>query len=364
MSHRAVKTRLYAAPPHRLAAILLALALLGAAQGAAGAEALPAGKAIRLLVGSPAGGGTDHAARLVAHFLGHALPGSPTIIVQNMPGAGGVLALNHLFARAERDGSVLLVGSSSTLTPDLLRHNPAVAYDPARLAFIGGFAAGSTVLVVNRAAFARMEQGGAPLVVAQVGAARTGAQMALWGAAALGWRIRWISGYAGSADLANALLRGEADMTDTAGLSNLLPLLADRRFMALAQTGVVVKGRFTPRDAFADIPLFSALLAGRLDKRAESAFTHWLGTTTIGKFLALPPSVPAATVARYRAAFRAMTADPHFQDLAASEIGGDYAVMSHEDLGAILAELAAMPESELAILSGLKERYGVPLGAH
>lgn len=363
MSHSVVKTSLHAAPTRRPAAILLALALFGAAASAAAAAALPEGKTIRLLVGSPTGGGTDHAARLVAHFLGRALPGSPTIIVQNMPGAGGILALNHLFARGERDGSILLAGSSSALTPDLLRHNPAVAYDPARLAFIGGFAAGSTVLVVDRAAFARMEQGGAPLVVAQVGAARTGAQMALWGAAALGWRIRWISGYAGSADLANALLRGEADMTDTAGLSNLLPLLSDRRFMALAQTGVVVKGRLKRRDAFPDIPLFSELLAGRLDKRAESAFAHWLGTTTIGKFLALPPDVPAATVALYRAAFQTMIADPHFQDLAASEIGGDYAVMSPEDLGRILAELAAMPESELAILRGLRQRYGVPLGA-
>ena len=99
-----------------------------------------------------------------------------------------------------------------------------------------------------------------------------------------------------------------------------------------------------------------------VDKAAEGAFAHWLRTTTIGKFFALPPDVPPAIVDLYRAAFRTMTADPHFQDLAAVEIGGDYTVMTPEDLGTVTADLAAMPESELAILRGLKQRYGVPLG--
>jgi tripartite-type tricarboxylate transporter receptor subunit TctC len=346
----------------RMAAIL-ALALLSLTVGrdpAAAADALIAGKTIRLLVGSPVGGGTDRTARLVAHYLAPLLPGEPVLIVQNMPGGGGILALNSLAGRSAADGLTLLLGSSSALTPDLVRDNPAVHYDPRQLAFIGGFAADSAVLVADRAAFARMQAGGPPLVVAQVGAARTAAQMALWGAATLGWRIRWISGYAGSADLATALLRGEADMTDTAGRANLQPLLADHRFLALAQSGVMANGRLKPGNGLEAIPLFSDLLAGKLDGPAAPIFARWLATTQIGKFLVLPPATPAPIVAIYRDAFRAMTANPYFQDLAATEIDPDYAVMRPADLARIAAELGAMPESDVAFMRQLKQRYGLP----
>src|SRR5258706_2386615 len=109
-----------------LAAALLGLALAAPAQAAVSFE----GKNVRFIVGSPSGGGTDLTARLLQRALAKQLPGNPTIIVQNMPGASGVVATHNFAMQAAADGTTLLVGSTSEGTPDVVRANPAVRYDP------------------------------------------------------------------------------------------------------------------------------------------------------------------------------------------------------------------------------------------
>ena len=87
----------------------LALALLVAG---AGAQADPAaeffrGKQVRLIVGYGPGGGYDVYARLLARHLGNYIPGKPTVVVQNMPGAGSLRAANHIYTTAPKDGTVI-----------------------------------------------------------------------------------------------------------------------------------------------------------------------------------------------------------------------------------------------------------------
>ncbi len=88
----------------------------------ASAQSAPslAGRTVQVIVGFGAGGGFDLWGRLVARHLGRHLPGHPTVLVQNMPGAGGFLAANHIYNVAPKDGTVLaLVASSTPLGPDL-----------------------------------------------------------------------------------------------------------------------------------------------------------------------------------------------------------------------------------------------------
>src|ERR1700740_760973 len=87
-------------------ALLAALATCGAGSSAATDE-FYAGKQIRLLVSSAPGGVYDVFGRLMARFLPAHLPGHPTVVVQNMPGAGGLKAASYLFNGAPRDGSVI-----------------------------------------------------------------------------------------------------------------------------------------------------------------------------------------------------------------------------------------------------------------
>src|SRR5260221_7802255 len=65
------------------------------------------GKTVALVVGSSTGGGYDTMTRAIARFIGKHIPGNPTVVVRNMPGAGGITALNYIYNAAERDGSVL-----------------------------------------------------------------------------------------------------------------------------------------------------------------------------------------------------------------------------------------------------------------
>ena len=85
--------------------VMLALFLFGA--GSAGAADFYKGKKIRLIVSSSPGGGNDTYSRLLARHLGRNIPGNPSIIVQNMPGAGGVRAASYLYNKARRDGTVM-----------------------------------------------------------------------------------------------------------------------------------------------------------------------------------------------------------------------------------------------------------------
>ncbi len=190
------------------------------------------GKTVRMIVGSTPGGVTDVGARAVARFLGKYLPQSPTVIVQNMPAANGIAAANYFYRQAPPDGLTFLAGSSSQVTPDVIRTNPAVRYDPARFAFIGGVQNAGTLLIVAKSAQDRLlNRSGEPVVMAQVGGARTAALIAVLGAEYLGWNLRWVTGYQGTPQVVFALMKGEADMLDTAGIGAIEPLLKSGHFV-------------------------------------------------------------------------------------------------------------------------------------
>ena len=340
--------------------LALAAALLASATSVQAAASFE-GKNVRFIVGSPSGGGTDLTARLLQRAIAKYVPGNPTIIVQNMPGASGVLATNYFAVQAPPDGLTLLVGSTSEVTPDVVRKNAAVRYDPLKFEYVGGFATTGVVVVANKNSMERMQATGEPINVAQVGSARTGAQIALWGAEYLGWKIRWISGYAGSSQLTLAMLKGESDLTDTAGMTQLKSLLADQRFAAIAQMGQLTKkGTVQRRGAFPDVPLFSELVEPKLSGEKIRAFHNWQSTNALGKYFALPPKTPPDIVQAWRAAFSRMEADPEFKEAASAQLDPDYNLLSEVETLKIVQDMAAIPEEDLAYLIHLREKYGLP----
>src|ERR1700751_4776159 len=101
----------------RLTAGAIVLMLLGGTGALAQGALSFKGKTITMLVGSEAGGGTDAAGRLIAIFLKKYLPGEPTVVVQNMPGASGMTELNYFVRRTQPDGLTVSMGSISTIDP-------------------------------------------------------------------------------------------------------------------------------------------------------------------------------------------------------------------------------------------------------
>ncbi|MEA2988986.1 MAG: hypothetical protein QOG83_1697 [Alphaproteobacteria bacterium] len=321
------------------------------------------GKTVRMIVGSVPGGITDVGARLIARFLGKHLPQSPIIVVQNMPAANGIAAANYFTQQLTPDGLTFLAGSSSQVTPDVMRTNPAVRYDPAKFLFIGGIQNAGTLLIIARRARERLtDRSREAVVMAQVGGTRTGALISVWGSEYLGWNVRWVTGYQGTPQTVFALMRGEADMMDTAGVNVLEPLIKTGNFVPVVQPGVVVDGKLRHRDAFPEVPLATDLLRGKIDGRALHAFESWLKTVQIGKYYALPTNTPAPYVAAYRDAFEKMQADPEFQQQARTAIDPDYVMMSAADTKQLIDDLVAAPNEDLEFLNRLRNKYGLPSG--
>ncbi len=117
------------------AAALIALSLVTRADADPIAEFYK-GKTVSIIVSSPAGGGYDTLARTVARHLSQHVPGNPSIVVQNMPGAGGIVATNHVYANAARDGTV--IGAPNNNVPfEPLFGTSQAKFDPKRLQWLG-----------------------------------------------------------------------------------------------------------------------------------------------------------------------------------------------------------------------------------
>jgi tripartite-type tricarboxylate transporter receptor subunit TctC len=339
--------------------IVLAALLLVVAHPAAAAVSF-AGKRITMLISFPPGGGTDAAARLIGRTLARYLPGNPTMIFQNMPGADGITALNHFYAKVEPDGLTLISGAGNQLSPTNLQRADVVKYDPTRLALIGGLANDSSYLLLRKSAIPRLtNHAAAPVMMGDLDGTRSSAQMALWGAEALRWNVKWVLGYAGTADLLLALDRGEVDMAANNNPSGLSALLASGEVAVYAQTGMLVDGRIVPTGLFPDVPILADLVAGKLTGPSLQTFLEWQQEAQIGKWFALPPLAPAPIVETYRAAFDALFDDGEFRDNAARQIGPDARRMSVADLDGLIKSLAGTSPQTLETMQALRKKYGL-----
>src|SRR5215212_5549076 len=175
------------------------------------------GKTINFVVGFSAGGGTDASARVIAPYLTKYLPGNPTVIVSNMPGADGMTAMNTFVQpqRTPADGTAITMGSTTTSDP-LQYRRPQSHFDPTKFHFIGGVP-------------------------------RSGMQSTAWGIAYLGWNAKWVVGYRGTQDLFIALQRGEIDMTATGNVRDVQHLIDNGTLKILTQSGTVRNGELSTR---------------------------------------------------------------------------------------------------------------------
>ena len=140
------------------------------------------GKTITMIIGFPAGGGTDQSGRLIAAMLAKHLPGEPTLVTQNMPGAEGLMALNYFVQKTKPDGTSMTMGSQSESEPTHYRIAQS-RYDPTKFVYIGGVGRGGSALVIKKDAEPRLYDKSLPPVIMGTtsGAPRRNMQMAGWG---------------------------------------------------------------------------------------------------------------------------------------------------------------------------------------
>jgi len=323
------------------------------------AQSLPS-KHLHVIVGYAAGGGTDAAARLIANYYTKYLPGSPTAVVRNVPGADGVIASNYFAQQVVPDGVTTMVASSTTADPHYYR-KPQSHFDPSKFGIIGGIGRGGTVLLISNNAAARLfNKGAAPVVMGVTGGVpRSGMQAAAWGIEFLGWNARWVVGYRGTNDLIQALERGEIDMTSTGNMFQIRKMTSMGNFKILSQSGAFAHGAFSPRADFGDAPLMTRLVGEKVrEATAAKAFAYWSNMTAIDKWVALPPGAPVVIRDMYREAFKKILQDPDFIEQS-KKISDDFMPMSAEDVETLVFRLWETPNESIEYISAMLNRQGL-----
>jgi tripartite-type tricarboxylate transporter receptor subunit TctC len=261
-----------------------------------------------VVVGSNAGGGYDTFARAVARYMGKHIPGSPTLIVRNMPGAGGMTAANFLYNNADKDGSVIgLVQNNTPFEP--LFGTKEARYDPVRFNWLGSPSAETAMVLlwhaapVNSVAELKVRE----VAVGVSGANSTPAFFTRLLNATLGTRMKPINGYPGQNDVLLAMERREIDGHPSAFFSSVRSTrptwLRDKTAKAIVQYGAEKLAELP------DVPFAPDLVGHDGDRLVmQAAFAP----LTLGRPLLTPPGVASERVAALRRAFAATMADPDF----------------------------------------------------
>lgn len=348
------------------AAVAVAILFLGVANTEAAEAVTFQGKTVTILVGSRAGGTTDLSARLFAPFVAKYLPGKPTAVVQNMPGAHNMTAMNYFAQRSKHNGQTMIMGSGSEVDP-LNYRVPQSRYDPTTFAMIGGVNLGGSNLIIRKEALPRlMNKNAKPVSLGSIaGYPHVGMQMAAWAIGYLGWNARWVTGYGNSADLAVALERGEIDLTGLANetIPKIPPLLDKRKYVILYQTGTDGGTVRSTLPFMANVPMFSTAMRGKItDPIAQQAFNYWRNLSYLFKWMALPPKTPNSIIDVYRTMFHKTTVDPDFIAKSKKITSGFRTISSHE-LTATVRELGRVSSAALGVMTQLLQKQGLNVEA-
>jgi tripartite-type tricarboxylate transporter receptor subunit TctC len=266
------------------------------------------GRTVTIVVSSSAAGGYDTLARAIARHIGNHLPGNPTVIVRNMPGAGGLTATNYLYAAAERDGSVMgLIQNNPPFEP--LFGTAEARFDPRLFNWLGTPSVETAMVLVwhDTPIYSLDDLRRRETIMGASGVNSTPAFFARLLNATLGTRMKIIPGYPGQNDAFVAMERGELDGYPSvfySALSSTRPTwLADKTARAIVQYGP------DKLPELAGVPFAVDLVDDPADKiLMQTAFAP----LSIGRPLVMPPGVGAERVAAMRKALRETIADPEF----------------------------------------------------
>src|SRR5918998_1515249 len=286
----------------------LASAALPAAERAAAQEEFYKGKTVEVLVGFSPGGGYDIYARALAQFLPKHLPGQPTVIVKNMPGAGSITLVNYLLNIAPKDGTVFGSFDQSLIVAPLFGGEFAKV-DASKLSWVGSIAKGNTVCVTWHTSAVKTWD---DLLKKPAVFGGTGRQDVRYTQAAMiknmfGADLKIVTGYKGSSDLRIAMERGEIDATCGDSWTSLKSTAAD--WLREKKVNLLVQFALESHPEIRDVPLLIDKARTAEDK---AALRLLFGAQIAGRPYAAPPGLPPERLQTLRAAFDATMKDPEF----------------------------------------------------
>ena len=332
----------------QLAAPLVVAALLAAAippaRAADPVADFYAGKTLRILVGFGAGGGYDLYARTLARYLGKYVPGEPSVVVQNMPGAGSLKVVNWLYNAAPKDGTVLATFARGIVFEPLLGHPEGTQFEAARLNWIGSISNEVSVCALNAASgvatFADMQA--KPFRIGASGAGADSDIFAVMLRNLFALPMRLVAGYQGGADMVLAMERGEID--GRCGWSWTSLLSRNKAMLDAHRLAVTLQIALAKHEDLPDVPLVTDLVR---DPQQLAALRLIVSRQNIARPFAAPPEVPAERVAALRAAFDAVMRDADFLD-ETKRLRLEVRPVAGADVQALFAEIYAAPPAVVA----------------
>lgn len=317
---------------------LLALVAASPAQ----AQDFYAGKQISLVVGSAVGGGYDAYARLVARYWPRHVPGHPAIVVQNLPAAGSLVAMNTLANTSPRDGTTIgAVQNHIAIEPMMGSTGPVenARYDGRRMNWLGSTSKEIPVVVAwsNSPIRTFADTFKTEMLVGASGAATADSVYSRLMNKIVGTKFRIIEGYKGNPELSMAAERGEIMGRTGWFVSGMLASHAKQ--IADGDIRVLVQLAAEKHPALPNVPLITEFVSDTAHRAQMEFSLSWLAA---GRPFVAPPDVPADRVKLLRDSFMRTVASQDFIDEART-LNLDVSPMSGEEVQALVAKIYATP---------------------
>lgn len=332
---------------------LIGLATQAAQAADADIEKFYSGLQMKMVIRAAPGGSYDTYARLLARHIGRQIPGNPSVLPVNMPGASGIKAANYVAEVAPKDGSILTNVSLGFPMYQALGVLKNVAADMRDFNWLGTFNATNQILVMRTDAATKSYED-ALRQETLVGASTpesTGAQLPRAYNLVLGTKFKVVVGYQNIAAVRLALQQKEVDGVGSNGWSDIKTdfrdLLERKQLRPIIQVGA------EKEPDLPDVPLLNDLAKTPADRQVLEFITK--SNTSIGKPFATSPGVPAERVAMLRSAFDKTMTDPTFA-AEADKLKVEIRPINGVTLQKIVAEIIATPQP---VLERVKDAMGI-----
>ena len=324
----------------------IAFAASSSAMAQAPADGAFKGKTVTIYVGGTAGGGIDIGARMMARYMGPHLPGHPNVVVQTMPGAGGVRLMEYLNSVAVKDGTALGAFATGPILQPLIGAR-AVKYKMTDYPAIGAIEKDNSFCTTWHASPVKTYEDvlKRETSVAGTGAASTTDIFPVVLNAVLGTKFKVITGYLGTQETIMAVERGETDGRCGWGWSSLKSSkpdwLRDKKLNFILQLGL------TKNPELKDVPL--ALDMAKTEEGKQMLRVIFAPQATTRPYFA-PPGTPPERVEELRSAFIAALKSPGAVSEMKKIFGEEPDPTPGAEMQKILAEIYATPEPVIAKL--------------
>jgi tripartite-type tricarboxylate transporter receptor subunit TctC len=327
-------------------ALLALLIFLAAAPPAAAQQddvaAFFRGKTLRLIVGVGVGSGYDINARLLARHMTAHIPGQPTIVVQNQPGAGSLTMTNALYHTGPFDGTVMGASFNGMPTTPLLQPTGA-RFDPVKLNWLGSTNRETQVMYVWQTAHAQVleDAQGREIVMGAQAPGSTQFDYPVLANKLFGFKFKVVTGYESTPKIHLAMESGEVHGT----IANWSTLKAiNSNWITEKKIRILTQWALQKSPELGDVPLFLDLAKTEADR---DALRLMLARLEYGRPFFLPPNVPTARIEALRRAFDATMKDPAYL-AEAEKLKVDVDPLSGEQVAALVEQVSRTPADIVA----------------